>query len=325
MNRYPLWKNATVLIAMVLGLLYTLPNFFGEAPAVQVASVKATHKVDAKLLGRVEEVLKAASVAPQGSCSTSTAYVCGWPIPTPRSRRRTRSKSAQSGSGRCNLQRGAQSRVELAELVERHSRPADVPRPRPAGRCALPAAGRHEGRADQAPGLDRRRLARPDARQEHTPWRHQPRRAERGDPFPRSGNAGQGARHPGRQPARPFAGRRPGRRRFQARGLAQARSAEAHPGVRCQAEHHHPAQPDQRTGRRRAGDPAAGRGPHRGAVAGRAGHGQGQGHPRPHRNPGSAHGRRRGQRQPGIMELAARGQPPAGTEYYVERGGRGCW
>jgi preprotein translocase subunit SecD len=38
-----------VLVALVLGLIYTLPNFFGEAPAVQVASVKATHKVDAKI------------------------------------------------------------------------------------------------------------------------------------------------------------------------------------------------------------------------------------------------------------------------------------
>ncbi len=66
MNRYPLWKNATVLIALVLGLLYTLPNFFGEAPAVQVASVKATHKVDVKLMNQVEAALKAASVAPQG-------------------------------------------------------------------------------------------------------------------------------------------------------------------------------------------------------------------------------------------------------------------
>jgi hypothetical protein len=54
-----LWKNATVLIALVLGLLYTLPNFFGEAPAVQVASVKATHKVDARLMTQVEEALKA--------------------------------------------------------------------------------------------------------------------------------------------------------------------------------------------------------------------------------------------------------------------------
>ena len=66
MNRYPLWKNATVLIALVLGLLYTLPNFFGEAPAVQVASVKSTHKVDARLMTQVEAALKAASIAPQG-------------------------------------------------------------------------------------------------------------------------------------------------------------------------------------------------------------------------------------------------------------------
>ena len=66
MNRYPLWKNATVLVALVFGLLYTLPNFFGEAPAVQVASVKATHKIDAKLLGTVEDVLKGAGVSARG-------------------------------------------------------------------------------------------------------------------------------------------------------------------------------------------------------------------------------------------------------------------
>ena len=66
MNRYPLWKNATVLIALVLGLLYTLPNFFGEVPAVQVASVKASHKVDIKLMNQVEAALKAAAVVPQG-------------------------------------------------------------------------------------------------------------------------------------------------------------------------------------------------------------------------------------------------------------------
>ena len=66
MNRYPLWKNATVLIAVLLGLLYTLPNFFGEAPAVQVASVKATHKIDAKLMTQVTDALNTASVVPQG-------------------------------------------------------------------------------------------------------------------------------------------------------------------------------------------------------------------------------------------------------------------
>ena len=66
MNRYPLWKNVAVLIAVMLGLLYTLPNFFGEAPAVQVASVKSTHKVDAKLMTQVQDALNAAAVVPQG-------------------------------------------------------------------------------------------------------------------------------------------------------------------------------------------------------------------------------------------------------------------
>ncbi|GAB2180315.1 protein translocase subunit SecD [Denitratisoma sp. agr-D3] len=66
MNRYPLWKNATVIIALVLGLLYTLPNFFGEAPAVQVSSVKATIKVDTALLGKVEDALKVAGIANTG-------------------------------------------------------------------------------------------------------------------------------------------------------------------------------------------------------------------------------------------------------------------
>ena len=66
MNRYPLWKNVTVVIALVLGLLYTLPNFFGEVPAVQVSSVKATIKIEPKLLSRIEDVLKAAAVAHNG-------------------------------------------------------------------------------------------------------------------------------------------------------------------------------------------------------------------------------------------------------------------
>ena len=66
MNKYPLWKNATVVVALILGLLYTLPNFFGEVPAVQVSSVKATIKVDPRLQARVEETLAAAGIQPTG-------------------------------------------------------------------------------------------------------------------------------------------------------------------------------------------------------------------------------------------------------------------
>jgi len=64
MNRYPLWKYAIILVALLLGSLYTLPNFFGEAPAVQVSSGKATVKVDNATLDRVEQALKAASLQP---------------------------------------------------------------------------------------------------------------------------------------------------------------------------------------------------------------------------------------------------------------------
>ena len=66
MNRFPLWKNAIIVIALVFGLLYTLPNFFGEVPAVQVSSVKATIKVDNALLSRVENTLKTAGIAYTG-------------------------------------------------------------------------------------------------------------------------------------------------------------------------------------------------------------------------------------------------------------------
>ena len=34
MNRYPLWKYLVIAVAMMSGLIYTLPNFFGESPAV---------------------------------------------------------------------------------------------------------------------------------------------------------------------------------------------------------------------------------------------------------------------------------------------------
>ena len=62
MNRYPVWKYAIIVIALLLGVVYTLPNFFGEAPAVQVSSSKVTFKVDTATLGKVEEALKAAGV-----------------------------------------------------------------------------------------------------------------------------------------------------------------------------------------------------------------------------------------------------------------------
>ena len=64
MNRYALWKYLVILIAFCVGGLYTLPNFFGEAPAVQVSPARASAKVDTATLGKVEDALKAASLTP---------------------------------------------------------------------------------------------------------------------------------------------------------------------------------------------------------------------------------------------------------------------
>ena len=66
MNRYPLWKYIIIGLAVVLGLVYTMPNFFGEAPAVQVSSAKATLKVDEGVRARVETALKAGGVEHTG-------------------------------------------------------------------------------------------------------------------------------------------------------------------------------------------------------------------------------------------------------------------
>ena len=63
MNRYPVWKYAILVIALLVGLLYTLPNLFGEAPAVQVSAGKSSVKVDLTTQTRVEEALKAAGIA----------------------------------------------------------------------------------------------------------------------------------------------------------------------------------------------------------------------------------------------------------------------
>ncbi len=62
MNRYPVWKYAIIVIALLVGVFYTLPNFFGEAPAVQVSSAKSTVKVDSGTQVRVQEALKAAGI-----------------------------------------------------------------------------------------------------------------------------------------------------------------------------------------------------------------------------------------------------------------------
>ncbi len=66
MNRFPLWKYVLIGFTLVIGFLYTLPNFFGEVPAVQLSPLRAADKIDTVLLGQVEAALKTANLAYSG-------------------------------------------------------------------------------------------------------------------------------------------------------------------------------------------------------------------------------------------------------------------
>ncbi|MGC2457618.1 MAG: protein translocase subunit SecD [Gallionellaceae bacterium] len=73
MNQYPLWKNLLILVALVLGLVYTLPNFYGESPAVQVSPLRPNLKADSALMGKVEIALRAANLTPEAVSLDATS------------------------------------------------------------------------------------------------------------------------------------------------------------------------------------------------------------------------------------------------------------
>jgi preprotein translocase subunit SecD len=66
MNRYPSWKYVIIAVSILLGLIYTLPNFYGESPAVQISPLRTTAKADTALLQRVEDALKQANLETTG-------------------------------------------------------------------------------------------------------------------------------------------------------------------------------------------------------------------------------------------------------------------
>ena len=72
MNRYPLWKYVLIAVALLIGVFYTLPNFFPEVPAVQVSTSKSNVKIDAATLQTVQEALKAANVPYRGETVDAT-------------------------------------------------------------------------------------------------------------------------------------------------------------------------------------------------------------------------------------------------------------
>lgn len=63
-NRFPLWKNALIVLVLVLGLLYALPNLFGEDPAVQISSQRSA-RVDESLKIKVERIANETGLVPK--------------------------------------------------------------------------------------------------------------------------------------------------------------------------------------------------------------------------------------------------------------------
>ncbi|QTP60432.1 protein translocase subunit SecD [Billgrantia antri] len=62
LNRYPLWKYLLILIVLLVGLLYSLPNLYPEDPAVQISSDQGDSTLDETQLERVQQSLRDAGI-----------------------------------------------------------------------------------------------------------------------------------------------------------------------------------------------------------------------------------------------------------------------
>ncbi len=73
MNRYPLWKYLLIALVVVVSIIYTLPNFYGEAPSVQVSPGKSTAKITPQVQEQVAAALKDANIANEGVQTDATS------------------------------------------------------------------------------------------------------------------------------------------------------------------------------------------------------------------------------------------------------------
>ncbi|MEF9928281.1 MAG: protein translocase subunit SecD [Massilia sp.] len=74
MNRYPVWKYLLIVIALLLGALYTAPNYFGETPALQVTSGRSTLNITSASTTVVEDALKRAGIPSTGITLEGTGH-----------------------------------------------------------------------------------------------------------------------------------------------------------------------------------------------------------------------------------------------------------
>ncbi|MGB4562407.1 MAG: protein translocase subunit SecD [Methylophilaceae bacterium] len=70
MNQYSRWQNISILLIVLLSVIYAIPNFFGEAPAVQIMSLKSGEKIDPIVISQAENILNENNISTNGTILT---------------------------------------------------------------------------------------------------------------------------------------------------------------------------------------------------------------------------------------------------------------
>jgi len=65
-NQSPRWAYFLILITILLSILFVMPNFYGESPAIQVMPIKSGEKIDTSLLQSIEETLEKSGITNTG-------------------------------------------------------------------------------------------------------------------------------------------------------------------------------------------------------------------------------------------------------------------
>lgn len=74
LNRFPLWKNLMIIIIVLIGGLYALPNLYGEDPSVQISGTRG-QEVNTETLSQVEHALASANISPKSTLLENNAIL----------------------------------------------------------------------------------------------------------------------------------------------------------------------------------------------------------------------------------------------------------
>ncbi len=66
MNQSPRWKYLLILTTILLSIIFVMPNFYGESPAIQIMPIKAGEKIDTSLLQTIEKTLEKSAIENTG-------------------------------------------------------------------------------------------------------------------------------------------------------------------------------------------------------------------------------------------------------------------